>query len=73
MFMLFLQEHFIILRIFVLEEKTPVLVIIMINSIKTYMPLHNLCRFRLKLLTKAMWSVITRTWTSVGSFVDVLT
>lgn len=32
--MLFLQEHFIILRIFVLEEKTPVLVIIMINSIK---------------------------------------
>lgn len=31
--MLFLQEHFIILRIFVLEKKT-VLVIIMINSIE---------------------------------------
>lgn len=34
MFMLFLQEHFIILRIFVLEEKKTVLVIIMINSIE---------------------------------------
>lgn len=40
---------------------------------KSYLPYNISYRFPLKLLTIEMWYVTTRTWISVGNFVDVLT